>query len=131
MEMALLDHDTYTLHGCLISKIKGDKRGNDRWRISREYNAVRHLSCTTDLAWDGRWVLTGPHAPDLQIRALGDAVKDTDWRETALPRETLEASPAIWRGKELVAAPIAGYQNGWSAKLAANRDDFANWLLRR
>ena len=131
MRTAMTEGGTYTLHGCVITEIKGENQHQDRWRISREYNAVKDLSCASDQLWDGRWQLDGRHAPDLEIRALGDAVKDTEWRESGLPRETLRSSPAIWRGNDLVAAPIAGYGDEWQAKLAGHRDDFASWLLRR
>jgi tRNA(Ile)-lysidine synthase len=73
--------------------------------------------------------LTGPHAPDLHVSALGEAVKDCpDWRATGLPRPTLLASPAVWRGDVLVAAPVAGLSNGWSAEAPAAAD-FAAALI--
>ncbi|TKA96146.1 tRNA(Ile)-lysidine synthetase, partial [Cereibacter changlensis] len=34
---------------------------------------------------------------------------------TGRPRDSLIASPAVWQGDRLVAAPLAGLQNGWSA----------------
>ncbi len=77
-------------------------------------------TATTDAVWDGRWYLEGPHAADLKIRALGEAVKDCpDWRETGMPRASLLSSPAVWRGDTLVAAPVAGLSNGWAAKAPA------------
>lgn len=104
-----------TLHGCLITQ-----PAPSRWRITREFNAVKDLRRPTDQIWDGRWALHGPHAPELEIRALGDAVKDTDWRETGMPRASLTSSPAIWCKNHLIAAPIAGYANGWDARIVAN-----------
>ena len=115
--------ETRTLHGCLVTSGK-------EMRFSREYNAVKDLACPTESLWDGRWRLDGPHASDLEIRALGDAVSDTPWRETNLPRRSLVATPAVWRGDTLVAAPVAGLPNGWTAQ-ATGRGNFADFLLCR
>ncbi len=109
----------------------GRERKMTTIRITREYNAVTGFDRATDALWDGRWVLEGPHTPSLQVRALGDAVKDCpDWRDTGLPRQSLLASPAIWRGDELVAAPWRGSENGWTAS-ATGRGSFAQFLLSR
>ena len=123
-EAAIHDLRNHTLHGCLILV------SDVTVRITREFNAVDGHAKPTDGFWDNRWCLTGPHAPDLEIRALGDAVKDTPWRETGMPRQSLLASPAVWRNETLVAAPVAGLSNGWTAK-ATGRGKFADFLLRR
>jgi len=96
-------------------------------RITREHNAVRNLTCPTDRIWDKRWQITGPHAPDLHIGALGNGVNDCpQWRDTGLPRTSLVATPAIWQDDTLIAAPVAGLQNGWTAQIVA---DFHSSLL--
>ena len=131
MEVALRENEHHTLGGCLVNRIPGKRRFEDRWRITREYNAVKDVASSTDGLWDGRWALDGPNAPDLEVRTLGEAVKDCpDWRETGLPRQSLLASPAIWRGNELIAAPLAGLSNGWTAS-ATGRGTFAQFLLSR
>ena len=80
----------------------------------------------TDALWDTRWRLEGPHAPDLEVRALGESVSTLpDWRETGLPRLTLMASPAVWRGDLLVAVPLVGYNRDWSVQIVA---DFTSFL---
>ena len=112
-----------TLRGCVLMP-------GETLRITREHNAVKDTRSPTDQLWDGRWRLDGPHAGDLEIHALGDAVKDTPWRETGMPRQSLLASPAVWRGEELVAAPVAGLANGWTAS-ATGRGNFADFLLSR
>lgn len=118
-EMA--QQERLTVAGCLIMRRKG------AFRITREYNAVKHMYGPTDAVWDTRWRLNGPHASDLQVRALGEAVRLLpDWRSTGLPRRTLMASPAIWRADALVAAPLAGYNPDWSAQIVA---DFTSFLL--
>ena len=41
-----------------------------------------------------------------------------DWRRAGLPREVLIATPAVWRGESPVAAPLAGWPQGWTAKVS-------------
>ena len=79
--------------------------------------------------WDQRWEITGPTTPDQDIRALGaEGLRFTpDWRDTAIPREALLVSPALWQGEILIAAPLAGFgAANWQAKL---RQSFANFVL--
>ena len=72
-------------------------------------------------AWgvDGGWRLAGPAGDGMEIRALGAAGLRAcpGWRATGLPRHVLEVTPAVWRGDHLVAAPLAGLPNGWSAEM--------------
>jgi tRNA(Ile)-lysidine synthase len=112
-----------TLHGCLVTV------SDMTLRIAREPAAVAKLRGPTDAIWDRRWRLEGPHAADLHLRALGEGVRDCpEWRQTGLPRATLMASPSVWRGAELVAAPVAGMANGWTAAVPGVRD-FAAALI--
>ncbi|MGL4281838.1 MAG: tRNA lysidine(34) synthetase TilS, partial [Albidovulum sp.] len=89
------------------------------FRVSREPKAVAGLECPTDALWDRRWRLTGPDDARLRIRALGAEGLRTckDWRVIGLSRAALIVSPAIWRGEALVAAPLAGKANGWTAEI--------------
>jgi tRNA(Ile)-lysidine synthase len=112
-----------TLHGCLVTV------SDMTVRVAREHAAVAGLRGPTDALWDLRWRLAGPHSPGLEVRALGDAVRECPaWRETGLPRATLLASPAVWRGDALVAAPIAGMGHGWTAH-TPGAADFAAALI--
>lgn len=130
METALVDAETHTLGGCLITRNDGAEPGIETLRIAREWNAVKAIVTRTDAVWDGRWMLEGPHDPNLRIRALGQAVAlCPDWRGTGMPRASLMASPSIWRDEDLIAAPLAGFGQGWTAKLTQDRDDFAASLL--
>ncbi|HHL20256.1 MAG TPA: tRNA lysidine(34) synthetase TilS [Aliiroseovarius sp.] len=114
---------TRTLHGCHISA------GPDHVRISREYQAVKDVRAELGALWDNRWRLTGP-ATSAEVRALGEAVKDCpDWRAGDLPRAALMASPAVFDGETLLAAPLAGFGPNWSAKLEPNQGDFAASVL--
>lgn len=131
MNVELSDGTHHTLAGCHITRMPGERNIQDRWRITREYNAVKDIRSSTDSLWDGRWLLDGPHSPDLEVRALGEAMKECpDWRETGLPRQSLLASPSIWREETLLSAPLAGLSNGWEAS-ATGRGTFAQFLLSR
>ncbi len=108
-----LSGGTATLHGCLLIATKG------QIVIIRELQAVTGC-CSTRNMWDGRWELDGPHAPELLVGALGDALSDcSNWRSTGHPRHALRASPAIWHDDRLIAAPLAGLNNGWMARIVA------------
>ncbi|RKF13924.1 tRNA lysidine(34) synthetase TilS [Roseovarius spongiae] len=115
-----------TLFGCVILPER------EVARVTREYAAVRDLRATPGEAWDARWTLTGPRRADgAEVRALGPEGRAAcpDWRETGLPLASIEAGPAVWRGASLVAAPLAGLANGWSAALTRDADDFRAFLL--
>lgn len=113
-----------TLHGCRI------RAGRDTIRLTREAAAVATLRVSVGDLWD-RWALTGPAAPGLEIAALGDEglLQCPHWRETGLPRASLLASPAVWHGEALIAAPLAGLENGWKARIDCGA--FAESLIRR
>ncbi|MEL7025859.1 MAG: tRNA lysidine(34) synthetase TilS [Pseudomonadota bacterium] len=116
---AVVERRNTTLHGCrvLVSDMT--------LRITREFSAVASVVGATDDLWDMRWKLVGPHHERLQVRPLGEAVNNVPtWRETGLPRATLLASPAIWSGDDLIAAPVAGLSAGWSAT-APGHQEFA------
>lgn len=131
LEMTLLSQDRHTVGGCLVSK--EDKT----LRVSRE-----HSACEGDVAWpnrllsklwDGRWLVSEEkdvdYSGNLTIRALGNQIKDVpDWRETGLPRSSLMATPAVFDGGTLIAAPVAGLQNGFEARIVA---DLQSFLLSR
>lgn len=113
-----------TLHGCRI------RAGRETIRLTREAAAVATLRVSVGDLWD-RWALTGPAAPGLEIAALGDEglLQCPHWRETGLPRASLLASPAVWHGEALIAAPLAGLENGWKARIDCGA--FAESLIRR
>ena len=114
-----------TLGGCLLT---GGRTG---LRVTREWQAVKAVRCDAGQVWDRRWRLEGPQTNGLQIAALGAVglAAVPDWRATGVPRATLLASPAVWQGGDLVAAPLAGQGNGWRAELAQGPDSFFTSLL--
>ncbi|MEZ5756381.1 MAG: tRNA lysidine(34) synthetase TilS [Paracoccaceae bacterium] len=103
-----------TLAGCRSSHARG------RMRLTRELRAVAALEVPAGEIWDGRWRISGPDSKGLTLRALGEAglTQCPDWRSAAVPRATLLASPALWQGERLIAAPLAGFGGGWALRCA-------------
>ena len=120
--LALLQGRDATLGGCRF-RIK-----DARLTILREPRAVAGLECPTDQLWDNRWHLSGPHAADLTIRALGveglRACKD--WRSLGIARDALLVIACNLAGQTLIAAPLAGFSNGWCANCSPS---FASFIL--
>lgn len=118
-EAVLSGRDT-TLWGC---RIRVTSTGIC---ITREPRAVAGVVCDVDQLWDGRWRLTGPKAEGLEVWALGAAGlrQCKNWRASGVSRDVLLVSPAIWRDDTLVAAPVAGINNGFSAKIDAGFNSF-------
>ncbi len=115
----------FMVHGCALTHTATELR------IAREFNSVKDLTSVTNAIWDNRWQLDGPHASDLEIRALGPAglPQCPDWRDVGLPRTSLLTSPAVWRGEELIAAPLAKLNPKWQAKLVRDRKHFFSSLF--
>ena len=101
-----------TLAGCRTTHSRG------RMRITRELRAVAGKAAALGELWDGRWRVFGPDDKGLVIRALGEAgVRQLgDRRGVTVPRPTLIASPAIWSGNRVIAAPLASWGGDWHAE---------------
>ena len=111
----------FSLHGCVVMA------GRDTITIARESRAVREMRTPTDALWDGRWRLHGPHAPDLELRPLGEAGLCAIYPlpDNILPRSALAVTPAVWQGDRLIAAPCAGFNAAWRAETVT---DFVSFL---
>ncbi len=122
---AIRSGNSMTLQGCQITV------GTEQLRVSREYNAVAGLRCGTDEIWDGRWKITGPVTVGAEIAALGhEGLSECpEWRESGLPLASVIASPAVWQGRELLAAPVARSENGWSAEMIRDGEHYFAALL--
>ncbi|WP_347311102.1 tRNA lysidine(34) synthetase TilS [Defluviimonas sp. SAOS-178_SWC] len=120
LERAIAEGRDATLAGCRIVI------ADTEIRMTREPKAVTGVEGPTDALWDGRWRLTGPHDPGLSVRALGAAGlrRCEDWRATGQTRAALVVSPAVWCGDTLIAAPLAGLENGWTAEIVAGFHSF-------
>lgn len=126
---ALGESQAATLAGCHIRRIAAQI-----W-VFREHKAVCDTETATDLFWDGRWKLTQSHPadndPEYRVRALGHAGLEQcpDWRASGFPHVVLQSTPSIWKGDELVAAPLAGHPQNWQAELCEKEDTFFATLL--
>jgi tRNA(Ile)-lysidine synthase len=103
-----------TLSGCVWTRAGGTIR------ISREAAAVAGLAVAPGARWDNRWRIDGPPPPrGALVAALGAAglAACPGWRGTGLARTSLLASPALWAGDRLVAAPLAAPGGPWRARL--------------
>lgn len=116
---AALDLPRATLHGCLMVQ------SGDGLRICREWKAVDGLAAPFPGPWDARWTIDGPACKELEIRPLGpDAIHLTDRADWLVPRDSLAASPAVWDGTRLIAAPLAGFNPDFRAKCRALPPDW-------
>ncbi|RJL20862.1 tRNA lysidine(34) synthetase TilS [Paracoccus siganidrum] len=89
-----------TLDGALIEP------AGDRIRLSREPAAAMRAEPSEGPLWDNRWRITGLR-PGQHVAALGlEALAQVNWRLSGLPRDEAAASPAIWQGGRLIAAPL-------------------------
>ncbi|KAG1649081.1 ATP-dependent zinc metalloprotease FtsH [Nymphon striatum] len=96
-------------------------------RVGREFGAVSELCVHSKQVWDKRWSIDGPHSISTEIRALGEvglAQCAATWRETGLPRSSLMASPSVWDGDQLLAAPLAGLDNNWVITLRQDSNEY-------
>lgn len=116
-----------TLAGCRVLGSAGTLR------ICREYNAVRRHRAPAGETWDGRWRVynTEDDGRGCEIRPLGrrGLLACPDWRATGRPHAALLAAPSVWRGDDLVAAPLAGWPQGWTAELDGGAEAFFASLL--
>ena len=115
LRVSLAEGQASTLAGCLATRKGGDIR------LAREAAAVKDLVADRP-EWD-RWRIDGPWKAGMQIRALGecDLIDLPGWRENGLPRTSLLSSPALWYDGNLIAAPLAGFTQGFTAQLLPNR----------
>ena len=116
---------TLTLAGCLLISHK------DNMWFCRELNAVATETAAPSEVWDNRWILSGPQTAGVKIRTLAEAglPQVPEWRAMGKPRQALLSTPAVWSGENLLAAPLADYSNGWTAKFAPQRPEFYSSLL--
>ncbi len=114
-----------TLAGCRVLTRAGGVR------ITREVRALTGTAAPPGCLWDGRWRVTGPEISGLEVRALGEAgiALCRGWRETGRPRASILGSPAVWRGGDLVAAPLARTEPAWLAATEGGSEGFFRSIL--
>lgn len=122
---AIASRKSTTLAGCRVVH-----QGGYLW-ICREHNAVRDMVVGPNKIWDSRWRISGPRQTGYTVRALGRAgIQRCDtWRATKRPHAALLASPSVWTEDKLVAAPLAGMAEGWSAELIGGGEEYYAALL--
>jgi tRNA(Ile)-lysidine synthase len=109
-----------TLSGCRLLCRAGQVR------ITREAKALRATVAAPMDTWDGRWCVTGPEISGLEVRMLGEAglALCPDWREKGRPRASHLAEPAVWKGEQLIAAPLSRNDPEWHAETIGGSDAF-------
>ncbi|MBK0329199.1 tRNA lysidine(34) synthetase TilS [Rhodobacteraceae bacterium F11138] len=114
-----------TLAGCRILCQRGTIR------LCREYAAVRRMRVASSECWDGRWHALGNSGQGIELAALGASglMQCPDWRATGRPRAALMATPGLWHNDRLIAAPTAGWPQGWALQIDCGRGTFRSSLL--
>jgi len=117
---------TATLGGCLLSPFHGGLRMTREASATRQHTVPVQMNDGTGIMWDRRWFIEGPVAPGLTVHALGEGLRECpDWRAVDIPHVSLLASPSVWSGDTLIAAPVAGFTNGWTAQIVADFHEHA------
>ena len=127
---------SFTLAGCQLVTRKGST-----W-VTRELNAVTGLTAELGAVWNNQLSLLAPTLNVVDAHSvLGQTRKDvravghegllqfSDWRALDLPRTVLAATPGVWSGNTLLAAPLAGFDAGYRVELARSSAEFYSRLL--
>jgi tRNA(Ile)-lysidine synthase len=122
---ALRENRAATLGGCHVLPFK-----QDIW-LCREFNAVRETRCESSKIWDQRWKLSGGSFENCELRPLGKngLERCPNWRDMARPDVALIASPSVWKGDELLAAPFAGLNPECEFELLDGSEGFFSSIL--
>ncbi|MFN3526145.1 MAG: tRNA lysidine(34) synthetase TilS [Paracoccus sp. (in: a-proteobacteria)] len=107
-----------TLDGTMITPDGTDLR------FTRESAAAIRAAPATDAIWDRRWQVEGLQ-PGQHVAALGHTpLPRLPWRDIGMDRDEAAASPAVWQGDVLVAAPLLRPVPGLRLKVARTAADF-------
>ncbi|SIQ38377.1 tRNA(Ile)-lysidine synthase [Paracoccus thiocyanatus] len=100
-----------------LDGVIAETRADRLWLIREPAAAARsQAGMGGDAHWDRRWQIRGLQ-PGQQVRALGHApLAGLDWRLAGLTRDEAAASPGIWAGERLIAAPVLQPTCGYGAK---------------
>ncbi|MEM6619076.1 MAG: tRNA lysidine(34) synthetase TilS [Pseudomonadota bacterium] len=115
-----------TLHGCEVFVSRGAAT------VVREWAAMAHVGphVGDGTLYDGRWQLE-PIPDGCHVAPLGPngwaALPAT--ARAATPHRQARATPALWRGDELLSAPQAGMVRAWTCTLVTPPRDFATSIL--
>lgn len=113
-----------TLDGALIEP------AGDRIRLFRETAAaLRTPDALEDGVWDNRWEVRGLKSGQ-HVAALGlGEVARVKWRLAGLARDEAAATPAIWEGDRLVAAPLTRPMAPYDVRPVRVASDFRRLVM--
>lgn len=112
-----------TLDGVLIEP------SDQMLRLVREPAAARRSGESRGPEWDNRWNIKGLKNSE-HIAALGfGPLADLPWREYGLGRDEAASGPAIWKGAEIIAAPLLQDCGRHVAQPLRNATDLRRLLL--
>ena len=112
-----------TLDGALIEP------SGDRIRLFRETAAALRAPDALDGIWDNRWQISGLK-PGQHVAALGlGQVARVKWRLAGLARDEAAASPAVWEGDRLVAAPLIRPMAPYDLRPVRDASDFRRLVM--
>ncbi len=127
LNFVLNENRRTNLSGCIISP------GNpSHIRVSREPKAVAEATCATDEVWDNHWIAqTDGDTTATHIACLGaNGRKQLHYKREKTPGDSkFEPLPAIWKDDELIAAPLAGWPNGWHLRLQKGEEHYFTSIL--
>ncbi|ABL68801.1 tRNA lysidine(34) synthetase TilS [Paracoccus denitrificans] len=120
----LEDGGRLTLEGVIA-----EPRDGFLWLVREPAAALRSPAAEgADAIWDRRWQVAGLRPGD-QVRALGhEPLPGFDWRGAGLMRDEAAASPGIWAGDRLIAAPVLRPAPGYGAKPLRGVKEFRGLL---
>ncbi|KRW94855.1 tRNA lysidine(34) synthetase TilS [Paracoccus sp. MKU1] len=109
-----------TLDGVIV-----EPRQGLLWLIREPVAALRSPAAEgAEAIWDRRWRVEGVR-PGEQVRAVGhEPLPGLDWRGAGLMRDEAAASPGIWTGDRLIAAPVLRPAPGYGAKPLRGMQEF-------
>ena len=96
---------TRSLHGCVVIP-----QPDNFLRITREHKSVESEEVSCPAIWDGRYYAPN-YGKGYKIKSLGRVGLSacSDWRSVNRPQTALIVSPSIWKGDQLVSAPLANF----------------------
>lgn len=124
--MRLAQNEPVTLAGCALRPRQGGIA------IFREFNVVKGVSSPFCGPWDDLWCAkTEAPEADAEIRALGpEGMRQLpEGRQDQRLYAAMISEPAIWQNDRLIAAPMAGWANGWQICRHSGPDDFVESIL--
>ncbi|CAM3217509.1 tRNA lysidine(34) synthetase TilS [Paracoccus nototheniae] len=115
---AVMAQGRVTMDGAMISPTATGLR------FTREAAAALRSPPATGAIWDRRWRIEGL-APGQHVAALGPGpLSRLSWRDSGLLRDEAAASPGIWQGQALLAAPLLREAPEWTLRPLRAASDF-------